>query len=154
MIRGLEEPPVFTVVDTLARSMPGGEENTSKDMGLAVFAMDSIRQAAKGGTVFTLHHVNRGQGTIRGHSSLRAALDTELKTVKKGMTATLSCEKQKDAAEFPSMVLVATDVTLPDDETSLAFVPTPSGVSALGVTQQQVLELLDEHFGDEGATFT
>jgi len=154
LIRGLPEPPVFAAIDTLARSMPGGEENTSKDMGLAVAAMDAVRREANGATVMVLHHVNRAQGTIRGHSSLLGAVDTELKATKTGMNLTLSCEKQKDTAEFKPIVLVAQEVTLPDGETSLAFIPAQSGISHQSLTRHRVLELLEEYFNERGATFT
>lgn len=154
LIRGLPEPPVFVVIDTLARSMPGGEENSSKDMGLAVAAMDAVRHTANGATVMVLHHVNRAQGTIRGHSSLLGAIDTELKAEKTGMNLSLSCEKQKDTAEFSPIVLAAQEVALPDGQTSLAFLPVQLGVSHQNLIKHRVLELLDEFFGETGATYT
>jgi hypothetical protein len=155
VIRGLREPPVFIVADTLARSMPGGDENASKDMGLAVAAMDALRRAAGGATVLSLHHVNRAKGEIRGHSSLLGAIDTELKMAKtNASTATLSCMKQKDAAEFKPMALVTRQIVLPDGETSLAFVKDSCWVSPQNLTRDRVLELLDQYFGDGGATYT
>lgn len=77
-----ELQPVLVVVDTLNRSMPGGDENKSGDMGRLVAAADNIR-AATGACVLIVHHVGKAADAgLRGHSSLEAALETsiELKT--------------------------------------------------------------------------
>ena len=42
--------PVLTIIDTVARSMPGGDENSSRDMGAFIEGCDLIRRAS-GGTV-------------------------------------------------------------------------------------------------------
>lgn len=66
------------VVDTMARAMNGGDENSGVDIGKFVANVDRIRQAT-GAHVLIIHHsgkeIARG---ARGHSSLRAAVDTEL----------------------------------------------------------------------------
>lgn len=66
------------VVDTMARAMNGGDENSGVDVGKFVANVDRIRQAT-GAHVLVIHHsgkeITRG---ARGHSSLRAAVDTEL----------------------------------------------------------------------------
>jgi hypothetical protein len=112
VILALPVLPVFIVVDTLARSMPGGEENGSKDMGTFIAAMDALRQTT-GATVMTLHHVTNAGGDIRGHSSLLGALDTELKTSKgTGLSVTLACGKQKDAEEFKPITLRGRPITV------------------------------------------
>jgi hypothetical protein len=70
--------PRLVVFDTLARAMPGRDENSSTDMGAAIRGMQRISDAING-LVLAVHHsgkdVDRGG---RGHSSLRAALDVEL----------------------------------------------------------------------------
>jgi len=66
------------VVDTLARAMAGGNENAPEDMGALVMNMDKIR-AATGATVLFIHHSGKDAAKgARGHSSLRAAIDTEI----------------------------------------------------------------------------
>lgn len=66
------------VIDTMARAMNGGDENSGVDVGKFVANVDRIRQAT-GAHVLIIHHsgkeITRG---ARGHSSLRAAVDTEL----------------------------------------------------------------------------
>ena len=71
-------PVRLVIIDTMARAMAGGDENSGSDMTLAVKSIDAVR-AATGAHVCVVHHcgkdVLRG---ARGHSSLRAAVDTEL----------------------------------------------------------------------------
>jgi hypothetical protein len=66
------------VVDTLSRALAGGDENNPKDMGAAVRGLDKIREAT-GACILTIHHQGKdAQRGARGHSSLRAAVDTEV----------------------------------------------------------------------------
>ena len=62
-------------IDTLACAMAGGDENSSRDMGLAISGAKAL-QRVTGGLVVLIHHmgkdISRG---LRGHSSLNAALD-------------------------------------------------------------------------------
>lgn len=66
------------VVDTLARAMSGGDENNSTDMGQIVINADQIR-AITGAHISFIHHSGKDAAKgARGHSSLRAAVDTEI----------------------------------------------------------------------------
>ena len=66
------------VVDMLARAMAGGNENAPDDMGALVSNMDRIREAT-GAMVLFIHHSGKDAAKgARGHSSLRAAIDTEI----------------------------------------------------------------------------
>jgi AAA domain-containing protein/DnaB helicase-like protein len=97
-LRCLPEPPVLIVIDTLNRCILGGSENDSRDMGLAVAALERIR-AATNGTVLVLHHVgHQEKGRARGHSSLEAAVDTVLMLTRDERTRalTLTDTKQRD----------------------------------------------------------
>jgi RecA-family ATPase len=66
------------VGDTMARMTVGANENSVEDMGLAVANCDAIRRAT-GAHFCLIHHsgkdLDRGP---RGHTSLRAAVDTEI----------------------------------------------------------------------------
>jgi hypothetical protein len=71
-------PVKLVVIDTLSRAFAGGNENASEDMGRLVANMDLIR-AETGACVMFIHHSGKDQAKgARGHSSLRAAIDTEL----------------------------------------------------------------------------
>lgn len=66
------------IIDTLARALAGGNENASEDMGALVLNMDRIRQET-GSAVLFVHHSGKDHAKgARGHSSLRAAIDTEI----------------------------------------------------------------------------
>lgn len=99
------EDRVLTVIDTLARCMPGGDENGPKDMSAAVDNLTRIG-GLLGGAVLVVHHPGRGGGNERGHSSLLGALDVSMRlTRRSGGHLELSCVKMKDAPEFASMSL-------------------------------------------------
>lgn len=62
-------------IDTLACAMAGGDENSSRDMGLAIAGAKEL-QRATGGLVVLIHHTGKDASRgLRGHSSLNAALD-------------------------------------------------------------------------------
>jgi hypothetical protein len=96
----LPVPPVLVVVDTLARSMVGGDENSALHMGLAVESMSRISRST-GATVLGVHHSGRDGKDERGHSSLPGAVETKVVVRQQddGLI-TVSCDKQKDSAKF------------------------------------------------------
>src|SRR3954451_18258720 len=55
----LPERPGLLVVDTLARTMVGGDENAAKDVGLFVHAVDALRD---GGAALVVHHTGHDDG--------------------------------------------------------------------------------------------
>lgn len=88
----------LVVVDTLARAMAGGEENSSQDMGAIVSNVDRIREATAA-HVMLIHHSGKDSAKgARGHSSLRAATDTEIEIVRpeESDVATALVRKQRD----------------------------------------------------------
>jgi RecA-family ATPase len=69
---------VLVVIDTLARAMAGGDENTAADMSKFVIHCDRIR-AAIDATINIIHHTGKDKAKgARGSSALRAATDTEI----------------------------------------------------------------------------
>jgi RecA-family ATPase len=68
----------LVIVDTLARALTGGDENSGQDMGMLVHHADRIRYET-GAHVCFIHHSGKDKARgARGHSSLRAAVDTEI----------------------------------------------------------------------------
>lgn len=68
--------PALVVIDTLARSAVGLEENSARDMGLFVGSLDTMRSHLNCG-VLVVHHTGK-DGKIRGSSALYAAADSVL----------------------------------------------------------------------------
>ena len=66
------------VLDTLSRVIAGGNENAPDDMGQLIGNCDRIRAEARC-HVMLVHHTGKDEARgARGHSSLRAAVDTEI----------------------------------------------------------------------------
>jgi hypothetical protein len=73
-----ELPVSMVIIDTLSRAMAGGNENSPEDMTALIGNCDSIRHAT-GSHVCIVHHSGKDEARgARGHSSLRAATDTEI----------------------------------------------------------------------------
>ena len=92
-------PLRLIVIDTLARAIAGGDENKSESMGQLVVHADAIRKET-GAHVLFVHHSGKDQARgARGHSSLRAATDTEIEVVRDN-DATISSAKVTKQREF------------------------------------------------------
>jgi hypothetical protein len=99
-------PVRLVIIDTLARAMAGGDENSGADMGKAVASIDTVRNAT-GAHVCIIHHSGKDAARgARGHSSLRAAIDTEIEVVhpEGDKYRTASVVKQRDIATRPPLV--------------------------------------------------
>jgi hypothetical protein len=84
----------FVVVDTLARCIVGADENTSRDMGVAIDSLDRIRRAS--GTVLAVHHPGKDGKTLRGSSAVEGAADTVYRMTTDGGGFILDRTKRKD----------------------------------------------------------
>lgn len=78
VLAGLPEKPILVVVDTLARAMCGGDENSAQDMGALNDGVTALIEAT-GAAVLLTHHSGKGRvNGARGSSALLGAVDTEL----------------------------------------------------------------------------
>ena len=74
-------PLKLIVIDTLSRVMAGGDENGPVDMTAFIKNVDRIRHAT-GAHIMIVHHTGKDVAKgARGHSSLRAATDTEIEVI-------------------------------------------------------------------------
>jgi hypothetical protein len=84
------------VVDTLARAIAGGDENSTKDMSELVRNCDIIRQKT-GAHIMLVHHSGKDEGRgARGSSALKAAIDTEIRITQSEGTIDAKVEKQRE----------------------------------------------------------
>ena len=111
LIEAAEElQPSMIVVDTLARSIVGVDENSARDMGGVIKHLDQLRRAT-GSTILLVHHTGKDTSAgARGSSALRAAMDTELEVTAADTQMTVKVTKQKDAAEAAPMRLTRLEV--------------------------------------------
>ena len=88
----LPEKPVLIVLDTLARALKGGDENSAQDMGALNDAVGALVEAT-GACVLLIHHSGKNKNAgARGSSALLGAIDTELEVEGKAVHA----RKQRD----------------------------------------------------------
>jgi RecA-family ATPase len=88
----------FIVVDTLSRSMAGGNENSPEDMTKFIGNCDKLREITSA-SLAVVHHSGKDKAAgARGHSSLRAATDTEIELDHDEVTGmrTARATKQRD----------------------------------------------------------
>jgi len=91
-----EQKVKMVVVDTLARSLFGGDENSGTDMGQLITNMDTIIRECNT-HVGLIHHSGKDQSKgARGHSSLRAAIDTEIEITQKAGITSAFATKQRE----------------------------------------------------------
>lgn len=91
-------PVAMVIVDTLSRAMAGGNENSPEDMTAIVANCDKIRSET-GAHVCIVHHSGKDEARgARGHSSLRAATDTEIEIKRdpEVTQSTVRIAKQRD----------------------------------------------------------
>jgi hypothetical protein len=88
----------FVVLDTLARCMVGGEENSARDCGVVIDVLTRLRAATPGGKgcVTGVHHTGKDAKTFRGSSAFEAGADTVYSCTVEDGTVTLNREKRKD----------------------------------------------------------
>jgi hypothetical protein len=145
--------PALVVVDTLNRSLAGGDENNSRDMGMAIDALDRIRQT--GSTVLVVHHADKDGRNYRGHSSLEGAVDTVLRLEKVGKVGlVLTSDAQKDAQEVDPIQLKTQTETVGADTSLVLYCH-----EGLAVTEDEaspaeldLLATLGSTFGSNGAS--
>jgi RecA/RadA recombinase len=95
-INNTSEPTALIVIDTLARAMGDGDENTAKDMGQFIRNVDLIR-AQTGAHVMVIHHSGKDASKgARGSGSLRGAIDTEIELTRSGSVVMAETKKQRD----------------------------------------------------------
>ena len=106
-------PVRMVILDTLSRSMAGGDENAASDMTAVVAAADKIRSDT-GAHVCFIHHAGKDSARgARGHSSLRAATDTEIEIVRgTDGVAVVHCRKQRDLEFFKPLAFTLDVVEL------------------------------------------
>ncbi len=131
-IKGRNISPQMIVIDTLARSFGGGNENASEDMG-AFIAMMGHLQAQTGAAVLLVHHSGKDEARgQRGHSSLLGAVDAELELMKLSeddslhRIGQLTITKQKDGEDGLKFLFHMETVALSaidPEQSSLALVP-------------------------------
>lgn len=155
------------VIDTLNQASPAADENSSQDMGVIIKHL-KLLQESTGGLVLIIHHTgkNTSQG-LRGHSSLKAALDANIEVIG-GDKRSWLLEKSKDGEDGKSFGFrlearnlgtdsdgdPITSCTVERDHSAIFTKPEPSGKAqkaALKVTKQALSNITNKKMPVEAA---
>jgi len=148
---------ILIVIDTLSRVMAGGDENSAADMTALIRNIDAIREATNS-HIMLVHHsgkdVARG---ARGHSSLRAATDTEIEVQNDDGNRAAIVTKQRDYQGGETFAFDLKPVMLGvdqdgDEVSSCVVEPTDSdefmaarkAAKGRGKNQQIIMETFDQ----------
>ena len=108
-------PIKCVVIDTVARSMVGMEENSSNEIGVFVAACDAVRNHAEC-AVMAIHHSGKDASRgMRGSNALLGACDTSIMLKRTDDRITMQIEKQKDAEPLDDMTFTLEKVAMIDD---------------------------------------
>ncbi len=130
--------PALIIMDTLARCLIGGDENSAKDIGMFFYHTDLIRQDT-GSAVTVVHHTGKS-GSYRGSSTLYGSVESWIDVSNDDGLITVACGKSKDAKPFPPRYLRMVEaaesvVLLPADQVTQRSTDLTEG-------QRKVLETL------------
>ena len=110
-----EQPVDMLIIDTLAMSFGAGNENDGKDVTQFLSHIAEIRQKLSC-HVMLVHHSGKDQGKgARGHSSLRAAVDTEIELTVEGSIRLATTRKQRDLEGGKVAAFTLNVVTIGED---------------------------------------
>ena len=121
-------------IDTMAMAAVGASENDGRDMGIVLEKLRWIKEETDA-MIMLVHHVGKDASKgARGHSSIRATLDTELELMTQGGNRYLKVTKQREyekGGKIPfsletislldtGMTRVTTKIVQPADTTKLS----------------------------------
>ena len=114
-----EEVIAMVVIDTLARAMPGADENSAQEVGIVIAGCDRLRDVL-GCAVVAVHHSGKDAAKgARGTSALRGAWDTALEITGTGKRITMTVVDQKEAEAGSSLIFKMEVVSVGIGRTSL-----------------------------------
>jgi hypothetical protein len=110
--------PRLFVLDTFAWSLSPGDENSARDVQVAIEACRYLQKTFRA-SVLLVHHTGKVGESERGSSALRAAMDVvlQLRRQQRGFV-TLMVAKSKDSRENHSRNFAFVEVIMDDDESS------------------------------------
>jgi len=116
-------PVVWIIIDTLNRALAGGDENSSKDMGAVIAAVDRI-QRATGAHCSLIHHVPVDRtDRMRGHGSVLGAVDLTVRITRDNKIVMVEADKANDLVEKPRFAFRFETVELASDGETVTTAP-------------------------------
>jgi hypothetical protein len=103
----MPEPPILTVIDTVARCMTGGDEDRARDMAIVFDNLGRVQCATGTAALLVAHTGHAEKGRERGSSAIPGAADMRIGVARpeKQNRVTVTAEKAKDAIEADPITL-------------------------------------------------
>lgn len=147
--------PALIIIDTLSRSMVGGDENNQKDMGMFVHSCDMIREQLDC-AVIVVHHTGKTGDNERGSSVLRGAADMMISVSNEEGIIKIGCGKAKDSKPFEHRYCRLQEVTITQNKMDIVscvlemWQKVRFDQNALSANQTRLLECLSSELFSEG----
>lgn len=106
--------PRLIVVDTLAKVIPGVEENSAREMGAVAEALSRLTEVFEGAAVVAVHHTSKDGGSARGSSALLGAVDLDLRVETRKASRIVRVAKANEVAEDQTLPFTLEVVELDD----------------------------------------
>lgn len=148
--------PQLIIIDTLARCMEGGDENSARDMGIFIASCRRLQRELEC-AVLVVHHTGKTGSGERGSSALRGAADTMIEMSNEEGYIRIACSKIKDGKPFPSRMVKRVDVVVGNGESSCVLVSADKvqeDLMDLSENQRRIVQFLADGVYDEGARTT
>lgn len=149
------------VIDTLAQTITGADENSGKDMSVALKCAETLQKTLNT-TVKLIHHAGKDEDRgARGWSGMKGPLDAQFWVYREGEQRTFWLAKQKDARDGYGWSFTLANVALGMDEDGdliescvVRWVGESSGkqkVSGrkLGANEALIMDVFNELGGDK-----
>lgn len=132
--------PKLIVIDTLARCMVGGDENSARDVGMAINGCSALQRTFSA-ALTVIHHANKADRGERGSGALRGAADAMIEVASGGDgLIRASCSKTKDAEPWETENLMFHQI----DRSGVLVPASSSLLISLKLTpvEKQIMEFL------------
>lgn len=147
------------IIDTLSRAMAGGNENSPDDMGAVIRNGDKLKEEL-GAHVMFIHHSGKDSSKgARGHSALRAAVDTEIEVKKNdslGIVVQVTKQRDGKTGERYGFVLHSIPLGLDDEgeiKASCVLIPSESALykkKELTGQKKKAVSILQQLISEKG----
>lgn len=135
--------PALIIIDTVARNFGPGDENSTKDMGEFIAAIDDMKAKFPKCAVLLVHHSGHAEKErARGAIALKGALDCEFMVRKSETRIIMRCTKMKDADEPAPLSFALQNVKLDEvtESATLLEIDTTQSETRLSPGQKLAME--------------
>ncbi len=146
-IRKVTRQPTLIIIDTLARCMGGLDESSNRDASRAMNELQRFTREFPESALIILHHLSKGEASLRGASAILAAVDAEWRVTAKKSVRALEVVKSNNTCEGETLNFQLVPVPFGDGEIITAQpldeAGTPSAPRQPSAKAMSLLALID-----------